>query len=318
MSAARSLRSLTSLAAQLDASSREARNVVEIPLDAIRANPQQPRTFFDDKRLEELAASIKANGVQQPIGVTEIEPGSYELVWGDRRCRASKHAGLTHVPALIREHLADADKLAFALIENLEREDMTPYDEAAGVAKLVEKTSVQDAAAILHKPKPWISKRVAIAKAPDFVTKFSASGAVGDTEALYELSKLAADDPAQAKRFIKDFEPGGHLRAQLKDARRPDAGDSEEDDEDQDGRRHGRLAADVAAAQLARPGRGGREEDDDEPGVSHAKRSPSSTPIEVKAVLRQAGQLYLSTPDGKLRVTFSATAKKQLLKLLET
>ena len=319
MSATRSLRSLTSLAAQLDASSREAKSIVEIDVDAIRPNPHQPRKYFDDERLAELAASIKSKGVQEPIGVTEIEPGSYELVFGERRWRATKAAGLRHVSAVIKEHLSDADKLGFALLENLAREDMTPFDEAVGVAKLVEMTSVQAVAEVLHKPKPWMSKRVAIAKAPDFVTKFSASGAVGDTEALYELSKLAVDDPVQAKRFIKDYEPGGHLRAQLKDARRPAAAGSEGDEDEggQGSSRQGRRGADIVAApRLARPGRGGRGADDGETDVSHAKRPAASTPIEVKAVVRQAGQLYLATPDGKLRVTFSATAKKQLLKLL--
>jgi ParB/RepB/Spo0J family partition protein len=316
-----SLASLTSLAPPLAKTSREPLAIVEISLGAISPNPLQARKQFDDKRLDEMAASIKANGVQQPVAVTEIEPGKYELIFGERRWRASQRAGLETIPATIKQGVSDNDKLTCALLENLDREDMTPYDEAVGVAMLVERTSVQEAATLLNKPKPWISKRVAIAGAQDFVTEFSGSGAVGDTEALYELSKLAADDPAQAKRFIEDFEPGGHLRAQLKEARRPAADDSAETDEDSDedsnSRTSGERVEAVSVPRLTRPGGDDGDDDGEEADVPPAKPSPDGSPIEVKAVLRKAGQLYLATPDGNLRVNFSAAAQKQLLKLLD-
>jgi ParB family chromosome partitioning protein len=313
------LRSVPSLAAQLEASSREATVINDIPVDSISPNPQQPRTHFDEKKLEELAASIKAKGIQQPIVVTEPEPGKYELVFGERRWRASKLAGLTHVKATVKAALSDVEKLTYALLENLDREEMTAFDEARGVAKLAEMLGTQEAAAAaLHKAKSWVSKRVAIADAPPLVTEFAGKGTVSDTEALYELAKLADNDAEEAQRLIEGYEPGGNLRAQVKAAQRP-ARENPESDEDESPRGARGAAGGGGEPNLARAGRGGRgggERDEDEE-VSHAKLPKASKPAKVQAVLRKGTQIVLVTEEGKLHFEFSATAKKQLLKILD-
>jgi ParB family chromosome partitioning protein len=100
----------------------------EIPLDRIRPNPRQPRQRMDPAELESLAASIREHGVLQPILVTETLDG-YQLVAGERRFRASQQAGLERIPAVIRQ-LADRDQLELALVENLQRSDLGPIEEA--------------------------------------------------------------------------------------------------------------------------------------------------------------------------------------------
>jgi ParB family transcriptional regulator, chromosome partitioning protein len=109
---------------------------VEIPLDRISANPRQPRQQVDEGELEALAASIAEHGVLQPILVTETLDG-YQLVAGERRFRASRMAGLDRIPAIVRQ-LADHEQLEIALVENLQREDLGPIEEAHAFRALVE------------------------------------------------------------------------------------------------------------------------------------------------------------------------------------
>lgn len=102
----------------------------EIPLTHLRANPQQPRRHFDDDALRELADSILLHGVLQPLLVSEAGPDRYILITGERRWRAAKLAGLGTVPAVIREKVEDTEQLELALVENLQRRDLTPLEEA--------------------------------------------------------------------------------------------------------------------------------------------------------------------------------------------
>ena len=108
-----------------------------LPIDALQPGRYQPRKRMDPESLAELAGSIKAQGVMQPILVRPLESGRYEIVAGERRWRAARMAGLASVPALVRE-LPDRSALAMALIENLQREDLNPLEEAAGVKRLIE------------------------------------------------------------------------------------------------------------------------------------------------------------------------------------
>jgi ParB family chromosome partitioning protein len=108
----------------------------EIPIDRIRPNPRQPRQMMDQGQLEELAASIREHGVLQPILVTETLDG-YQPVAGERRFRASRLAGLERIPAVVRQ-LADRDQLELALVENLQRADLGPMEEAHAFQALVD------------------------------------------------------------------------------------------------------------------------------------------------------------------------------------
>ena len=108
--------------------------VRNIKINLIETNPNQPRTHFDQTALEELAASIKNYGVIQPILVTEAEDGGFELVAGERRLRASKIAGLTSIPCIVKK-FSESDRAEIALIENLQREDLNPVEEAKEIGR---------------------------------------------------------------------------------------------------------------------------------------------------------------------------------------
>ena len=123
------------LGALLSAMPSEGESLIEIPVDQIEANPHQPRKAFDFKSLGELAASIRASGVIQPVIVRRHADG-YQLIAGERRWRAARQAGLERIPALVRD-ATDAQSLELALIENLLREDLNPMDEAEAYQKLL-------------------------------------------------------------------------------------------------------------------------------------------------------------------------------------
>ncbi len=108
-----------------------------IAIDRLRPGRYQPRTRMDDAALAELAASIREQGIVQPILVRSVEGGRFEIIAGERRWRAAQRAGLTEVPALVKS-VPDQHALALALIENIQREDLNPLEEAQGLARLVD------------------------------------------------------------------------------------------------------------------------------------------------------------------------------------
>jgi len=109
----------------------------DIPVDSIEANPFQPRTSFDEKALEELSVSIKKLGIVQPLTVRETSPGHFQLIAGERRLRAARLAGLSHVPAYIRT-ADDQAMLELALVENIQREDLDAVEVAISFQRLIE------------------------------------------------------------------------------------------------------------------------------------------------------------------------------------
>jgi len=109
----------------------------QLPVDAIRPGRFQPRSVFDADKLEELASSIRAQGVVQPVVVREIGDGEYELIAGERRWRAAQLASLDRIPAVIRD-VADEAAVAMALIENIQREDLNPLEEASALRRLID------------------------------------------------------------------------------------------------------------------------------------------------------------------------------------
>jgi ParB family chromosome partitioning protein len=124
------------LDALISSPSPEAKRVFELDIHRLKPNPAQPRERFEEGALEELAASIKANGILQPIMVRPVD-GHYEIIAGERRWRAAQRAGLHQVPVLVRE-VADEKLLELALVENLQREDLNPVEEARAYQTLVD------------------------------------------------------------------------------------------------------------------------------------------------------------------------------------
>lgn len=147
-------------------------DIVEIPLTEIRSNPYQPRKEFDEESLREFAESIKEHGVIQPIIVKKSIKG-YELIAGERRTRASKIAGKETIPAIVRD-LSDQEMMEIALIENIQREDLNPIEEAEAFAKIIETGNLtqEEAAKKFGKSRSYITNILGLLKLPEEVKKY--------------------------------------------------------------------------------------------------------------------------------------------------
>lgn len=157
---------------ELDESAAVDETVVDIDLDKIRPNPYQPRQKFDQAALADLAASIKKSGVFQPIILRQPDPNleRYELIAGERRVRASKMAGQKTIPAIVR-NLGDEQMMEVAVLENLQREDLTPLEEAQAYRTLMNKLSLTQAelAKRLGKSRPYIANYLRLTTLPKVI-----------------------------------------------------------------------------------------------------------------------------------------------------
>ncbi len=195
--------------------------LVEIPVDRIDANPSQPRRRFAAEDLEELAGSIRQHGVLQPLLVSEAEPGRYVLVAGERRWRAARLAGLATVPAVIRERVDHDHSLELALVENLQRRDLTPLEEARAFEQLqtglglaqgdiaervgIDRSTVANALRLLRLPpevQEWVEEgalsaghaRTLLAFADDAARIAWARRAIEAGLSVRDLERAAAED----------------------------------------------------------------------------------------------------------------------------
>ena len=164
-----------------------------IPVDNIESNPNQPRTVFDIDALHELAASVREHGVLQPILVRPLGQNRYQLVAGERRWRAAKEAGLATIPALVEE-LDDDTALEISIIENLQREDLSPLEEAAMYDRMVREHgySIRKLAEKLGKDKGYLENRLRLAGAPDEIREL-VSLRKDTLSHAYELMKVQDD-----------------------------------------------------------------------------------------------------------------------------
>lgn len=181
-----------------------ARGAIEVDIDLLAPNGDQPRAQMDDAKLEDLAKSIKANGIIQPILVRKASSG-YRIIAGERRWRAAQRAGLHRVPVVVREVAEDAHKelLELALVENIQREDLNPVEEAAAYHRLVEEfhlTQEQIASAV-GKDRSSVANYLRLLKLPDEVRADLASGALsmGHARAL-----LALADPSTQRHAARE------------------------------------------------------------------------------------------------------------------
>jgi ParB family transcriptional regulator, chromosome partitioning protein len=169
----------------------------EVPVGSITPNPRQPRQVFDSDTLEELAASIRAVGLLQPVVVRKVMPGHYELVMGERRWRAAELAGLPQIPAIVRE-TSDDDLLRDALIENLHREQLNPLEEAAAYQQLLDDFSAthEELARKVGRSRPHISNTIRLLGLPPSVQKRVAAGVLsaGHARALLGVPDLQAQE----------------------------------------------------------------------------------------------------------------------------
>ncbi len=178
---------------------RRSTGVKVIEVDHIDSNPEQPRLAFDEVTLEELAASIREHGVLQPILVRPIDEGRYQLIAGERRWRASRIAGLATIPALV-EDIDDDTALEISIIENLQREDISPLDEAAMYDRMIRDHgySIRRLADKLGKDKGYLENRLRLADAPAEVREL-VSLRKDTLSHAYELMKV--QDPKKRRRL---------------------------------------------------------------------------------------------------------------------
>ena len=168
-----------------------------LSVDEIRPSPQQVRRRFDNQALRELADSIRAQGVLQPVLVRRASQG-YELIAGERRWRAARMAGLTRIPAIVRRELAAEASLVLGLIENLQRADLDPIEEARGLHRLIEEFGLthEEAAERLGKNRVSITQSLRLLQASPAVQSAVSSGAIsaGHGRALVSLPTPAAQE----------------------------------------------------------------------------------------------------------------------------
>ncbi len=189
-----------------EGTSSRAKGVRNIPLERIDSNPDQPRLTFDEDSLQELAASIREHGVLQPILVRPRDAGRYQLIAGERRWRAAHIAGLDDVPAMI-EDIDDDTALEIAIIENLQREDLSPLDEALMYDRMTHEHgySIRKLAQKLGKDKGYIENRLRLADAPAEVKQL-VSLRKDTLSHAYELLKV--DDPKKRRRLAEQVASG--------------------------------------------------------------------------------------------------------------
>ncbi len=170
-----------------------------IPLERIESNPEQPRLAFDEATLEELAASIREHGVLQPILVRPVGENHFQLIAGERRWRASRIAGMTSIPALV-EDIDDETALEISIIENLQREDISPLDEAAMYDRMIKDHgySIRKLAEKLGKDKGYLENRLRLADAPVEVREL-VSLRKDTLSHAYELMKVT--DPKKRRKL---------------------------------------------------------------------------------------------------------------------
>lgn len=176
-----------------------------VPVSEIHPNPRQPRRFFDERKIAELADSVRGQGILQPLVVRKVTRG-YELILGERRFRAAQRAGMKQVPVIVKE-ASDAESLEMALVENIQREELTPIEEALAYRQLMEEFDLtqEQVAKRVGKSRPAVTNLLRVLNLPGEIRESVDTGSltVGHARAL-----LALDVPAEqlliARRIIEN------------------------------------------------------------------------------------------------------------------
>lgn len=182
-------RGLDALFADNSVEENSSASAVKLSLNEIEPNKDQPRKTFDEKALSELADSIAQHGVIQPLLVRPMPDGSYQLVAGERRWRAARRAGLSEVPVVIRE-MSDSEMMELALIENLQREDLNPIEEAEGLQQLIHTYGLtqETAAARVGRSRPAIANALRLLSLPTPILELTRDGKISAGHACALLS----------------------------------------------------------------------------------------------------------------------------------
>jgi ParB family chromosome partitioning protein len=228
-------RGLSALLDEVEAAStpegRRAAGVLDVPIELIRPNPEQPRRAFGADELEELAASIRERGVLQPILVRPMPgaPGDYQIIAGERRWRAAQQAGLRAIPALVRD-LADQEVMEVALIENIQRSDLNALEEARAYESMVNRfqRSPEAIAKVVGKSRSHVANTLRLIRLPPAVRDHLESGRLtaGHARAVLDLE----DAPALANLIVEQGLNVRQAEALARDARDASRGNGGKED----------------------------------------------------------------------------------------
>ncbi|MGH7822151.1 MAG: ParB/RepB/Spo0J family partition protein [Candidatus Binatia bacterium] len=209
-------------------SARRRTLITALALTSIRPNPEQPRRYFDEQSLNELAESIRERGLLQPIIVRCCPDGTYMILAGERRFRASQIAGLATIPALVR----DDNALEIAMIENLQRENLTPLEEALGISALIDEHGYThaDVASIIHKSRPHVTNTLALTKLPRLIRdEYSSDPSVSrdilisvarqkDEESMIAMWRRVKLERLSVKKFRSEIAPPSDVEPEVRQA----------------------------------------------------------------------------------------------------
>lgn len=197
----------------------------ELPATSLRPNRYQPRRAFDDSALEELAASMKASGLLQPVAVRAVEDGVYELIAGERRWRAAQRLGWEKIPAVVRD-VDDRTMLTLALVENLQRDALSPIDEARGYERLIGEFQLSQAqvADVVGRDRSTVANALRLLNLPPAVQEMLHAGqlstgharallGLGDTSRIGVLAQRIAEQQLSV-REVEDLVRGTRMPAQ--------------------------------------------------------------------------------------------------------
>jgi ParB family chromosome partitioning protein len=181
--------------------------LAQIPIGQINPNPYQPRKVFNEASIEELARSVREHGIVQPLVVSRTGDSRYRLIAGERRLRAAQRAGLQTVPAVIKELMKEGDALQIALIENIQREDLNPIEEAAAYHQLHDEFGLtqEEISRRVGKERSTVANFLRLLRLPDTVKKLLAGGqlSMGHARALLSIDSAKRQE-LLAERVVKN------------------------------------------------------------------------------------------------------------------
>ena len=209
-----------------------ARGDRRVPIEAMRPNPRNPRVTFAEEDLDDLAASIREKGIVQPVLVRTVEQDgfTYEIIAGERRWRAAQRVGLAEIPVIIRD-VSDQEALELAIIENVQRADLSPLEEARGYDQLMREFQYtqQDLGGVIGKSRSYVANTLRLLKLPETVKAYLDSGQL---TAGHARSLITVDDPERlAKKIIDE---GLTVRDAESLSQRPKAAKKEKPEKDAD------------------------------------------------------------------------------------
>lgn len=180
-------------------------SIIDVAVNNIQVNPHQPRRHFSHQELEELISSIREHGVLQPLLVSELPEGGYELIAGERRLRAARIVGLTHVPTIVR-NVTDLEKLELALIENIQRSDLNPIEKSEGYLKLVNEFGLnhEEAAKKIGLSRSTFSNALRMLELPGEIQKALADRTITEGHAKILLGLSTKSDQLRHLQHIID------------------------------------------------------------------------------------------------------------------